>query len=356
MSGVNEAPPRMVLGAVRSAPRRPGFFKRARIARPALLLALLFAIGIIGYRLIEGAGWWDAFYMTAITVTTVGYREVFPLSHAGQLFTVVLLGVGLGLILLVATEIGRTVLEGELREMFGMVRRSRMIERMSKHQIVCGWGRMGQAVVAELQIRNHSVVVVERNADKVQRLRELEIPVVAGDASLEATLRAAGVDRAHGLVSCLNDDAHNVYTVLTARSLNAALFIVARASEEGAEERIRRAGANRAVNPYQLGGMRLAHLLVKPSVVDFLDFSLGTVSRDLRLEEVVLGPSSPLDGRTLAEVDLRRKSGVGVVAIQRGQTLIPNPEPDMRLAAGDTLIVLGTHKQLEECETVMSGT
>lgn len=291
--------------------------------------------------------------MTAITLTTVGYGEVFHLSRAGQAFTVVLLGFGLGLILLAATEIGRSVLEGELNEIFGRFRRSRMIDRMSGHEIVCGWGRMGQAVVDELRSRAHQVVVVESDPEKIELLRAASIPVVAGDATIEATLRAAGVERARGLVACLNDDAHNVYTVLTARSLNARLFIVARASEEGAVDRIVRAGANRAVNPYQLGGMRLAHLLVKPSVVRFLDLSLGTPEAELHLEEVVIGPTSPLAGGTLAELDLRRRAGVGVVAIQRGQALLPNPEPDLRLDAGDTLIVLGTHTQLEQCDAVL---
>lgn len=294
--------------------------------------------------------------MTAITLTTVGYGEVFPLSQVGEAFTVLLLALGLGLIFLAATEIGRSVLEGELRELFGLGRRSRMIERMSGHEIVCGWGRMGQAVVDELRNRNRDVVVVERNPEKIERLRAQEVPVVAGDATTEVVLKSAGVLRARGLVACLNDDAHNVYTVLTARSLNPGLFIVARASEEGAEERILRAGANRAVNPYQLGGMRLAHMLVKPSVVDFLDISLAKTGQELLLEEVALSATSPLAGKTLREIELRRRAGVGVVAVNRAGSLVPNPEPDLRLAAGDTLIVLGTRSQLDQFESAVVRT
>ncbi|MEW6365436.1 MAG: potassium channel protein [Acidobacteriota bacterium] len=322
-----------------------------RLVRSALVIAAVLAFGTLGYHLIEGATYWDSFYMTAITLTTVGYREVFPLSQAGQAFTVLLLLAGLGMILLVATDIARTVLEGELIELFGHARRSRMIERMSKHEIVCGWGRMGEAVVDELRLRRRaSVVVVEHDPEKVRRLTEMGVPVVAGDATSEAVLRSAGVERAHGLVACLDDDAHNVYTVLTARSLNPNLFIVARASEEGAEARILRAGANRAVNLYQLGGSRLAHLLVKPTVVDFLDFSLGPPGEELRLEEALLLPTSPLAGRTLAELDLRRKCGVGVVAVRRAESLFPNPEANLKLEGGDVLIVLGTNKQLETFE------
>lgn len=326
---------------------------RSRLVSSALLLAGIVVAGTVGYRLIEGASWWDAFYMTVITLTTVGYGEVFPLSRAGELYTVALLLAGLGVILVALTEVARSVVEGEVRRLFGRVRRSRMLDRIGEHDIVCGWGRMGKAAVAELRRNRRAVVVIERNPDKVRALEELEIPVVAGDATSEAVLRLAGIERAKGLVACLNDDAHNVYTVLVARSLNPRLFIVARAGEEGAEARIRHAGADRAVNPYQHGGERLAHLLTKPTVVDFLDFSLAQPGeRQLQLEQVVLTGASALAGATLAAVDLRRRCGVGVVAVQRGDGLFPNPEPDFRLEVGDVLVVLGSREQLDGFESI----
>jgi voltage-gated potassium channel len=228
-----------------------------------------------------------------------------------------------------------------------------MLDRIKEHDIVCGWGRMGKAAVAELRRVQRPLVVIERNPDKVRALEELEIPVVAGDATSDAVLRLAGVERARGLVACLNDDAHNVYTVLVARSLNPHLFIVARAGEEGAEARIRHAGADRAVNPYRHGGERLAHLLTKPTVIDFLDFSLAQPGeRQLQLEQVVLTGASTLAGATLVAVDLRRRCGVGVVAVQRGTSLFPNPEPDFRLEEGDVLVVLGTRQQLDGFESI----
>lgn len=328
---------------------------RPRLTTSALLIAVVFLGGTLGYRLIEDAGWWDAFYMTAITLTTVGYREVFPLSRAGEVFTVVLLLAGLGLILLVATEVARVVLAGELRRAFGQARRSRMIEKLSGHEIVCGWGRMGRAVVDELRRGAGSFVVIERNPEKVRALQETGVSVLAGDATSESLLRAAGIERARGLVACLNDDAHNVYTVLTARSLNPGLFIVARATEDGAESRILKAGANRVVNPYHLGGLRLAHLLLKPAVVDFLEFSLGPAGNELQLEQAVLSPASPAAGRTLTELDLRHRWGVAVAAVRRGESLFPNPEPTLRLEAGDTLVLLGTRAQLESIEPMVTA-
>jgi len=326
---------------------------RTFLARSASLLAAILLVGTLGYHWTQGVPLWDAFYMTVLTLTTVGFNEISTLTRGGQVLTVFLLFAGLGVILLVVTEVGRWVVEGELREVLGQVRRSRMIESLSGHEIVCGWGRMGQAVVDELRRARRDVVVVENKPDKVGRLRAAEIPVVHGDATSETSLRAAGIERARGLVACLNDDAHNVYTVLTARSLNPDLFIVARAGEEGAETRLQRAGANRVVNPYLHGGARLAQLVVKPTVVDFLDFSMGAgKTPGLELEQVLLAPSSPLVGSTLAEADLRRRCGIGVVAVQRGPTLFPNPEPNLALHEGDVLVVLGVRDHLEEFESM----
>jgi voltage-gated potassium channel len=336
-------------------PADPGYTRtvRPRLARAALMLAAVFVVGTLGYRLIEGAPWWDAFFMTVITLTTVGYDELVPLSPAGQVFTTLLLFAGLGLLLFIVTEVARAVVGGELRHVLGRARRTRMIERLSDHEIVCGYGRMGNAVVAELRRGRRPVVVIDSDPAKVHALEDMGVPVIQGDATNEAMLRAAGVDRARGLVACLNDDAHNVYTILTARSLNERLFVVARAGEEGAQQRLLRAGANRVVNPYQLGGLRLAQLLVKPAVVDFLDFSLGAPGTGgLELEQVRLAADNPLVGSTLAEADLRRRSGIGVVALRRGEQLFPNPEASMRLETDDVLIVLGSRAHLESFERV----
>ncbi len=327
----------------------PGTVPR-RLSRSLALVAALFAIGSVGYVVIERASWWDAFYMTVITLTTVGYREVFPLSRSGEVFTAILILFGFGALFLVATEIGRLVLEGELRLYLGRARRSRMIEKMAGHEIVCGWGRMGEAVVAELRREGRSLVVVERDPERVKRLRELAVPVVEGDASSEAVLRSAGIGRARGLVVCLDADAQNVYAVLTARALNPSLFIVARAGESGAQDRLARAGADRVVNPYHLSGIRLAHLLVKPAVVDFLDVSLGADGEDLQLEQFRIRQGHPLAGGTLAGADLRRRWGVAVVAVKRGPSLLPSPEPDLALMDGDILVVVGARTALEGFE------
>ena len=236
-----------------------------RLFRATALVLALFLAGAGGYRLVEGVPWWDAFYMTVITITTVGFGHVFPLSPAGEALTVGLLGAGIGVFLFLASEVGRSIMEGELRRYLGHVRRVRMIERMSGHDIVCGYGRMGRAAVDALRRAGRQVVVIEARSDQAGELAAAGRPVVTGDATSEASLRAANVERARGLVCCLADDANNLYTVLTARSLNPRLVIAARAAGEGAEQRILQAGADRVVNPYRLGGARLAHLLVEPA-------------------------------------------------------------------------------------------
>ena len=283
--------------------------------------------------------------MTVITITTVGFGEAIPLSPAGRMLTMALLVAGLGIFFFLASEIGRAVMEGELRHYLGRVRRSRMIDRMSGHEIVCGYGRMGRSVVDELRHAGRQVVVVDSRVTRMQELAERGSATVTGDATLEATLLSANVQHARGLVSCLNDDAHNVYTVLTARTLNPDLFIVARATEEGAEQRMLHAGADRVVNPYHLGGARLAHLVVKPAIVNFFDASVD--GSDLQLDQTLLGTSSAVAGHTLAEANILQRWGLGVVAVQREDDVVANPHADFRLQAGDVLVVFGSRPQIE---------
>ena len=254
--------------------------------------------------------------MTVITITTVGFAEQFPLSQVGEALTVVLLVAGLGIFFFLASEIGRSVMEGELRHYLGRIRRSRMIERMSGHEIVCEYGRMGRTVVEALRHAGRQVVVVDSQVSRMQELAESGVPAVAGDATLEATLLSANVQHARGLVSCLSDDTHNVYTVLTARTLNPGLFIVARATTEGAERRILQAGANRVVDPYHLGGARLAHLQEEPCAA-LLTTGLGA-TRDIHqalLEVVALldggGQAPGLLGIGLQALGGRREGAQG---------------------------------------------
>lgn len=324
--------------------------KRRVILRSMLLgLSILF-LGTFGYMVIEGQSALNAFYMTTITVTTVGFREAFPLSPAGQAFTILLAFGGIGVILLIASEFARAILDTDIRRMFGIRRDLTMFKKLSNHIVVLGYGRMGQAVVEVLRDRHVPFAVVDLDPERCQELEEEHQPVVRGDATQDDVLRAVGVSRASTLITCLADDAHNVYSILLARQLNPNITVIARAVEDGAEERLRLAGANRVLNPYKVGGTRLAITALKPTVTDFIDASLSGSSMELELAEVVVHPSSDLAGKTLAGAGVRQRFGIIVVALKRGDKSTFNPGPDELIEAGDVLVTLGPIQALERIE------
>jgi voltage-gated potassium channel len=310
----------------------------------------ILVLGTAGYVVIEHQGLLDALYMTTITVTTVGFREAFPLSQAGKVFTIFLSFAGIGVILLIASEAARAILQTDLRHLIGLRRDLTMIKKLSGHIVVCGHGRMGRAVVDVLGRKGAKFVVVENDPDRCRDIEDQRVQVVRGDATKEEVLSAAGVERAGTLIACLADDAHNVYTILLARQLNPDITIIARAADDGAEERMRLAGADRVLNPYRLGGMRLAFSALKPTVTDFIEASLSGSTVELELAEVVIHPSSELAGKTLVEAGVRRRFGIIVVALKRGEQSSFNPGPDERIEAGDVLVALGPIQALERIE------
>lgn len=307
-------------------------------------------VGTFGYMVIEDVDVLNAFYMTTITVTTVGFREAFPLSPGGQAFTILLAFGGIGVILVIASEFARAMLDTDIRRMIGIRRDLTMIKKLSNHIVVLGYGRMGRAVVEVLRKRGIAFSVVDLDPDRCHELEEEHQPAVRGDATQEEVLQAAGTERAKTLIACLADDAHNVYSILLARQLNPEITIIARAVEDGAEERLRLAGADRVLNPYRDGGTRLAITALKPTVSDFIDASLSGSSIELELAEVVVHPSSDLAGKTLAGAEVRQRFGIIVVALKRGEESTFNPGPNELIEAGDVLVALGPIQALERIE------
>jgi len=308
------------------------------------------AFGTVGYVEIEGVSALSAFYMTTITVTTVGFREAFPLSPAGQAFTILLAFGGVGVILVIASGFARAMLDTDIRRMIGIRRDLTMIKKLSNHIVVLGYGRMGRAVVEVLRERDVSFAVVDLDPERVHDLEEEHQAVIRGDATQDSVLRAVGVARARTLITCLADDAHNVYSILLAKQLNSDITVIARAVEDGAGERLRLAGADRVLNPYKVGGTRLALTALKPTVTDFIDASLSGSSMELELAEVVVHPSSDLAGKTLAGAEVRQRFGIIVVALKRGEESTFNPGPHERIEAGDVLVALGPLQALESIE------
>jgi voltage-gated potassium channel len=312
--------------------------------------------GTIGYMLIEGWGAWDAFYMTVITVTTVGYREVHDLSRAGQVFTVLLLIGGVGAALYTFTLLAAVVVEGGLPKRLQRRGHERMLEAIKDHFIVCGYGRIGSIVAQRLQRQGVPVVVVERDPVRLQRVIGHGALGMEGDASREEVLKRAGIDRARGLIAVVGTDAENVYAVLSARVLRRDLFIVGRAETEDATIKLKRAGADRVISPYQIGAVQIAQTALRPAVVDFVEFATSTDNLELAMEEILIAPDSALANRSIVDANLRQRYGVIVVGILRSDRRMEfNPEPDTGILPGDKLVVLGRPNPLKQLEAEAGG-
>ena len=323
---------------------------QARLKRVAIalsLLTLLISTGTIGYILIEGMTFVDSLYTAVIIVTTVGLGTAHTFSTAGKLFTVVFILVSVGTAAYLLSSTIQIVISSELLNAFGERRRSRGMNKLHDHYIICGAGRVGRRIIGELERAGVPYAVVERDVQKVNSLVERGANVVSGDATLEEILRSAGVARAKGLAACLPDDADNLYTVLTARDLNRDLYIVARAIEEQAEAKLIRAGASRVVAPTIIGSHRMAQALLKPTVADFID-SIAADNLDLAFEEVEVLAHSHYVGRRLRETSISSELNIVIIAIKRRTgTMVFNPSGETRLERGDLLVAIGQAESLK---------
>lgn len=327
---------------------------RKKVVLMAALIVLIISFGTFGYMLIEGWNFFDSFYMTIITLTTVGYGEVHPLSAIGRFFTIVLIIGGVGTVFYALSTGAKITLEGELQEIFGRQRLERKIKELKDHYIVSGYGRMGRIICRELREHNLPFAVIEKNLDNVRA--DGDTLIFEGDATKDEVLKTMGIERAKGLISVLPTDAENLYVVLSARVLNPNLLIVARAGEEGSEQKLLRAGADRVVSPYHIGGIRIAHTVLKPAVVDFIEFATKSGNIDLQMEEITIREGSELVGLTLDECGFGRDLGVIIVAIkQPSGEMRFNPTFRSTVTAGDTLIAIGEIHKLKQLEDMAAG-
>ncbi len=318
----------------------------------AFLLALavpvvLLVVGTGGYMLVEGWNAFDALYMSAITVTTVGYLEVHPLSQGGRIFTIAYLLVGVFSLFYVATAIIRSIVSGEVKAQLGRQLMERTLSTIEGHVVVCGLGRMGHIVCQEFSNMEMPFVVIDRDPALVENLNIPHGIGLAGDATSDDVLRKAGVERARTLVTVAASDADNLYIVMSARLMSDKLHIVARAADEEAEKKLKRAGANRVVSPYVIGGQRVAQAVLRPAVLDFIELATREDYLELQIEEVTIGPRGSLVGAQIKDNRIRQELGIMLVAVRRpsGQMQF-NPTPDTTLEAGDVVIALGHKEQL----------
>jgi voltage-gated potassium channel len=327
--------------------------KNVKFLSAALLCVAL--IGTAGFHYIEHWSWFDGFYMVLTTLTTIGYQEVHPLSQAGRYFNVFIILTGVGLVFMILGALGQTLLEFEFNNLFGRRKMEREISRLKDHYIICGAGRVGRAVARQLESNPAPFVILEANEAKAERVRaETNWLVVHADATLEAQLEAARIQDAAGLVAATTTDATNTYVVLTARSLNPKMKIIARASEEAAEKHMRTAGADQVISPYGFAGFRIAQAFLRPHIINFIEVALlRSDELGLELEELTIDVSSVYVGKGLRESGIRHDLGITVLAIKReGEEMKYSPSPDATLSAGDHLIVMGEPERLRELEAL----
>jgi voltage-gated potassium channel len=318
------------------------------------VLAGVVVVGTGGYVLL-GFGVLDAMYQTVTTITTVGFREVEPLDGAGKVFTMVLILAGVGTALYTLTVGLELLVEGHIGEAMGRRRMDKEIGALRGHVVVCGWGRVGRAAARDLDSARMRVVVVDSDGERAASIAHA-YPYIVGDASDDDVLQAAGIDRAAALVAAVSTDAANLFITLSGRSLRPDLFIVSRAREESSVNKLLRAGADRVVNPQEIGGARIAAFVSRPRVTDFLDVVMHSRETELVLEEIRLARESALVGLSLGDAKVRDRTGAMVLAVHDPSVgLVSNPGADVVMSSEATLLAIGTPAQLERLTTIAGG-
>jgi len=320
--------------------------------------ALLFSVvvlGVGGLMLVEGWNLRDALYMTLITISTVGFSEVHPLTPYGKILLSVLIVLGVGTFIYIFTTLSDYMVSGHLEGVLGRRRMKKKIDALNGHYIICGFGRVGAQVALELARENMPFVVIDSVSDAMAACAEAGYLYVDGDATDDDVLKRAGILRARGLVTATDSDADNVYVSLSARNLKRDIFIVARSNIEKTEFKLLKAGADRVLSPYSIGGKRLASLLLRPAVVDFLDVVMHARDIELVLEEVLIREDSPFVGITMGKARNLCEEGANILAILKKDRkgIIPNPKKDLSIDEGDKLVVVGTRRQLSELEGLL---
>lgn len=328
----------------------------ARILKGIFILVIVLLMGTAGYMVIEHWNFLDAMYMTVITITTVGFREVGSVSEAGRIFTIFIIFTGMGIIAYILGMVAQAMVDFQVRTLIGRRRLGKKIRSLKDHYIVCGFGRIGKIICRELTANKIPLVVIDNAADIDQSLESEGVPFINDDATGEDVLMEAGISRAKGLISVVASDADNLFITMTARVLKPDLFILARADGEHTEKKLLRAGANKVAMPYLIGGQNMAQSIIKPAVTDFLEFTVHNRDMDLEMGELKVSERSRLNGINLMDSGIRKDMDVIVVAIREGNGEMQfNPSSETRITAGDTLIALGKDNDLERLETVLSG-
>jgi voltage-gated potassium channel len=328
-------------------------YLRHTVTFTALSIALMM-VGSFGYMIIEGWSFMDSLYMTIITLATVGYGEVNPIGLYGRIFTIILILLGVGFFLYVAGNIIQFLVEGRIRLVLGRRKLDTQINRLRGHYIICGYGRIGRVLARFLIARYIDVVVIERNQNRTPKLDEDDILYIVGDAKDEAVLEKAGIQRAKGIITSVATDADNVFLVIIAKQLNPDLFIVARAEQNSVKKTLLAAGADKVISPYDLGARRMAHAILRPTVIQFLEMAFADDSVDIQIEEIRVKPDSQMAGLTMKDSGIRQKYDLMIMVIRKPDgSMVFNPKAETVMAVGDVMVVVGSAKSIQRLEKVL---
>ncbi|MDD4000959.1 MAG: potassium channel protein [Bacilli bacterium] len=320
------------------------------------LVVILITVGTVGYMLLTNSSVIDGLYMTIITISTVGYREIVDLSPEGKIFTIFIIISGLGIVSYALLQTVSFLIDGGVNQIFRRKSMEKKIAMMVNHIIVCGAGQTGSSVIEQLNLTKTQFIVVENQEIRASELEESGVPVICGDATNEDVLTQAGIKRAKGMIICLNNDAQNVYTILTAKGLNPKLYIVAQSIEKGAAKKLKRAGADKTISPNEIGGVRMAYLMLKPHVMSFLDIVNRFDDELLELGEVTVEANAELTGLKIKDAAIPQRTGLIIIAIQSpGGKLRFNPGPNEQLATGISMLVLGKPNKIEMLKAIASN-
>lgn len=327
-------------------------YSRLRIS--IFFLVVVVSLGTVGYVTLEEMDLFDAFYMTLITISTVGFGEIKPLSHGGRILTAFIIISGISVLTYTLGQVVKIFVEGELSQLLGRRKLEKQISRLKDHYIICGYGRIGKIISQELADDKIPFIVIEQNPNLVEVLEQDRYLYINMDATTDDALLKAGIMKAKGIVTVVHSDANNVFITLTAKGLRPDIFILARSSDEENQEKLLRAGATRVVCPYLMGGRRMFQVLKRPTVMDFIDTATMDTQLDLRMEEAVVSTKSSLLGKTLIESHIRQDFGVIVVAIKKPTgEMIFNPLPTEKLEGGDVIVFIGKKEDLKRMDLVL---
>jgi len=314
-----------------------------------IILLYIFIIGTFGFHFIEGWGFLDSFYTMVTTLTTVGYGDFTPKTTGGKIFTVFIIIFGVGAMLYSFGLISETFIEGRLRRLLGRGKLEKIIEKMNNHYIICGGGRIGFLICRELIAGKMPCVVIDNDPEVIQKAQDEGFICFKGDATQDKVLIEAGIKRAKGVVCVLPSDAENLYVILTAKELNQKIYIISRSEEEESEHRLLRAGADRVMSPYTLGGVRMAMAILRPAMLDFIEITTRQQSLELRMEEIAVCKGSPFISKTLEDSGIRKRYGLIIVAVKNDSgKMIFNPMANYVIAEGDRLIAMGEDENVKQ--------